>query len=442
MSTLNEILTFEHESEHVFEHNLLLKKQFSTPKIYTANGDLKKRWYVYFSYRNPDTGKLQRMKNIYGKANTYKTKENRLSVLTTYSKRLQLLLNDGYNPFKDNTDLFINKRQDSKVKKEVKPNEVAEVISINEKQSIKSSSVIKETSLVEGFDKGLKLKQNLVSERTLKDYKGRVGKFINWINEHFSEVKTIEQLTKKMTMAFLNDVQVRTSARNRNNYRIDLGSIMQVLEDNEIMLVNFMRRIPVLKTKPERHKRYTAEMQEQIFNLLEKEDPILLLYIKFISYNLLRPIEVCRLRVKDIDLKNNTVQFKAKNSTLKTKIIPKILKDDLPDISKLKPNNFLFTASEFGGQWDATETNRRDYFTKRFKKVVKDHFNLGNDYGLYSFRHTYITKLYRQLEKEFDPNTAKSKLMQITGHLTMDALEKYLRNIDAQLPADYSELLK
>ena len=36
---------------------------------------------------------------------------------------------------------------------------------------------------------------------------------------------------------------------------------------------------------------------------------------------------------------------------------------------------------------------------------------------------------------------AKSVLMQITGHTTMKALEKYLRDIDAELPDDYSKLL-
>ena len=37
-------------------------------------------------------GKLQRMKNIYGKCNSYKTKEDRLSVLTQYRKKLLSLL--------------------------------------------------------------------------------------------------------------------------------------------------------------------------------------------------------------------------------------------------------------------------------------------------------------------------------------------------------------
>jgi len=50
MSNLNEFLTFEHESEHVLEPYLLVKKNFSIPKIYNVNGDINKYWSVYFSF--------------------------------------------------------------------------------------------------------------------------------------------------------------------------------------------------------------------------------------------------------------------------------------------------------------------------------------------------------------------------------------------------------
>jgi len=83
-----------------------VKKHFSTPKIYNANGNLNKRWYVYFSYRNPKTGKLERMKNIYGKSNHFKTKEERPSILVVYRKKLLQLLKAGFNPFEENVDLF------------------------------------------------------------------------------------------------------------------------------------------------------------------------------------------------------------------------------------------------------------------------------------------------------------------------------------------------
>lgn len=61
---------------------------------------------------------------------------------------------------------------------------------------------------------------------------------------------------------------------------------------------------------------------------------------------------------------------------------------------------------------------------------------------MYSFRHTFITKLYRELPKNHSQFETKSTLMLITGHSTMTALDKYLRDIDAELPEDYSDLLK
>ena len=110
-------------------------------------------------------------------------------------------------------------------------------------------------------------------------------------------------------------------------------------------------------------------------------------------------------------------------------------------MSKFNKDHFLFTPYEIGGEWIATENNRRDNFSKRFKTVVKDHFKLGADYGMYSFRHTFITKLYRELRKNYSPFETKSRLMLITGHSTMTALEQYLRDIDAELPEDYSHML-
>ena len=181
--------------------------------------------------------------------------------------------------------------------------------------------------------------------------------------------------------------------------------------------------------------------QENIFQHLKQNDPILLLFIKFVCYNFLRPIEVCRLKVKDIDVKDKKVYLKAKNKAVKIKIIPDILIDDLPDLSKMDKNHYLFTPFVIGGEWETAETDKRDYFSKRFKKV-KDHFKLGKEYGLYSFRHTFITKLYRNLREEKSPFETKSILMNITGHTTMYALEKYLRDIDAELPEDYSNLIR
>ena len=106
METISEIITLGVQNEHDLEHDLVDKALFSTPKIYDADGDLSKRWYIYYSYRHPKTGKLKRMKNIYGKVNRSKTKEARYYLLALYKRRLLLLLKAGYSPFLDNTELY------------------------------------------------------------------------------------------------------------------------------------------------------------------------------------------------------------------------------------------------------------------------------------------------------------------------------------------------
>ncbi|MGV6844553.1 MAG: tyrosine-type recombinase/integrase [Lutibacter sp.] len=416
MRNLIEILKFEHTNEHTF----LVKKKFTPPKIYIADGNLKKRWYVYFSFRNPKTGKLERMKNIYGDVNTYKTKEKRLALLTFYQRRIKQYLEDGYNPFLDNTSFHKEKQKD------LIPEEITN----------------KSKTIQEAFDFALHLKENVLSKTTINTYGNRITSFLNFIKENYPKIKTVEDIDKNIVINFLNSILENTSPRTRNNYRTDLSSIFQVLEDNEFITNNFIKKIPILKTSPTRNKTFSNIQQNDIYDYLEKQDPILLLFIKFISYNFLRPIEVCRLKIRDINLKEKTIQFKAKNSPLKTKIIPDILFQELPDLTKMDPNWFLFTPKKIGGEWDVNEVQKRNYFSKRFKKVVKIHFELGIEYGLYSFRHTFITKLYRNLRIKHSVFEAKSILMGITGHSTMVALEKYLRDIDVELPQDYSSFLE
>ncbi|WP_419212595.1 tyrosine-type recombinase/integrase [Maribacter sp. X9] len=432
MLSFNELLTFEYENEYESAYDLSVKRNFSIPKIYSANGDLSKRWYIYFSFRDPKNGKLERQTPFYGNANKYRTKEDRMSVLVTYRKVLLRLLGQGYSPYSDNIEL--HKSLNAK-------NTVGIIYDLPDNNTTPPSEKPKMT-VKEGFDFAIKLKEKLVSINTKRDYESKIKNFLKWLSINHPEIKFISELNKKLVVEFLNDVLNRNSARTRNNYKTDLSSIFQVLVDNEIIEQNFIKKIPKLKSIPERNKTYSQDTQEEIFCYLEENDPILLLYIKFISYNFLRPIEVCRIKVKDIDTKNKTIRFKAKNSPLKTKIIPELLWTDLPDLNKLDKDAILFTPDKIGGTWNTMVGNRRDYFSKRFKRIVKDHFKLGIEYGLYSFRHTYITKVYRALMRDSSPFEAKSKLMLITGHSSMTALEKYLRDIDAELPEDYSTMLK
>ncbi|QHI39280.1 hypothetical protein IMCC3317_46900 [Kordia antarctica] len=95
--SFNEIL----KNEYVIEYNLTGQRQFSDPKIYDAGGDLNKRWYVYYSYRDPETGKLKRQPAIYKGANRFKTKCEHLEILMAFKSALKNLLSQGYSPYEN-----------------------------------------------------------------------------------------------------------------------------------------------------------------------------------------------------------------------------------------------------------------------------------------------------------------------------------------------------
>ena len=419
-------------NENVNDFTVKPKRNYSDPKIYTGGIEitnwtkytkaeqeiaLKKNWFVYFSFRNPKTNFLEKQPFIKGGVNHYKTKDERIEILEAFRRNLLRILKEGYNPYD---------------------------------ASAKASEI---KSVKEAFVFGLSIKKNMMTENSYIRFKSRIKRFELYLdNKGFSQ-RFITSVDKSTVLDYLNMVLDTSSARNRNNTRTDISSMFQVLEDNDVIASNYVSKLKILKAPPKRNKSYSENKLERIYSFLEKDDPNLLLFIKFVSYNFLRPIEVCRLRVEDINLKERKLTVKAKNKLVKEKIIPSILIDELAFISKHKSSDFLFTPKAEPSEWDATDDNRRDYFTKKFKQVKdsftqkakngdKNYFEMGSEYGIYSFRHTFITKIYREMRKTLTPFETKSRLLLITGHNTMAALEKYLRDIDAELPEDYSDLIK
>jgi hypothetical protein len=57
----------------------------------------------------------------------------------------------------------------------------------------------------------------------------------------------VRYLKKKTIIDFLNAIQIKTSARNRNNYRTCLSSVFQIMEDNELIENNFIKNYKSIK---------------------------------------------------------------------------------------------------------------------------------------------------------------------------------------------------
>lgn len=87
-----------------------------------------------------------------------------------------------------------------------------------------------------------------------------------------------------------------------------------------------------------------------------------------------------------------------------------------------------------------SDIDKRGYLTKKFAEF-RELNNIDKSLTPYSFRHTYITKMYIKLRETMSKEETIKKLSLITGHESK-AIFNYIHVNDIELPDDYSKLLK
>ena len=438
------ILELIKKNEYETEYNLNKLKQFSEPKIYTGKDDLSKRWYVYFSYQNPTTGKLERQAPIYGEANKLKTKTDRLAYLVTIRKVLHQMLKKGYSPFEDAVVTDKRLLEQSKVE-------------ATKKQTTKRVKSQSQTYTVKkAMEFALSQKQPSWTKKTSSTFTGHYNKFMEWLTQNNLLNLDINDLKKRDVSLFLNTLKKTqtkkqklanidpdvVAPKTRNNYKATLSILFTQLADDEIITHNYVEKIKNVKSKPKKNKPFSKQQIVDIREYLNENDPYLRVFMQFMSYAFLRNIEVCRLKVKDIDLDAKRLFVRSKTSPLA--VVP-IIGELESVIRKMKlenydPNDYLITREEKPFNWNIDEENKTKHFASKFRKVKKA-LGLSDDYTLYSTRHTAATNLYNHLLSEGNSEEeALMKLMQITRHTSKAGLKNYLREIGAMLPKDYGNM--
>lgn len=369
-----------------------------------------KRWYVYCYFRNPKTGKMDYKFRAYYGINNFKTVRDRTACAKNLKKAVEILIDDGFTPFE----------------KFIEPE--------NELYALPYTTVEK------AIKNALKVKKKHWSENTAGTMSSHINIFIDYLNNNNLNEIDINELRKKHVAAFLNSLNV--SAKSRNNYRASLSSIFAQLVADDLIELNIVSAIPILKVKPNKNKAYTNAQINKIRDYLLKNNPYLLKYLQFVTYAFLRPIEVNRLKVGDIDIKNGRISVKTKTSKHESILIISKLQETINtmNIEKYPKDYFLFTKDQKPNVWITQwEKQRQEWFMKQFRKV-KIHFHLGSEYSIYSFRHSFALNLYNKFISDgLTDLQAKHKLMTITRHKSLSGLSNYLRDIGAFVPEDYSD---
>ncbi len=429
MTRILDKLKREYSTEYFLNNELV--KQYSKPKIYpkivtsrslsdftrTEKAEILKkykRWYVYYSYRNPVTGRMERQDPIYMNVNrSFPDFDDRLKHIKRIQKMVDNLLKEGFSPFENE---------------------------VNAKMyTVKSA-----------FKFALDIKKSSLKETSYRDYKNRLAQFEKFLEKKGLLNSSITDVSKKDVNTFLNKVLKETSARSRNNSMTVVSAIFSVLAENDIIKSNFVKTIKWLKTNPKKNKAFTEDEINNIFAKLKSDNLNLYSFCSHVYYGLFRPIEVIRITVGDIDFNKKLVKSDTKTGHY-FKQIPNILFDEFYanlQHSKYNPGYLLFTRLGTPGEWNIREESRRDYFGDKFRDIIKKPMGFSSDYTIYSFRHSAIGKLFiekiKELKKQgvFDfEDKALDFIRKITDHKDNNTTRTYLREIGYYKIDDWSDLM-
>jgi integrase len=333
--------------------------QGTFPKLFDADGNLNQPWYIHYTII--ENGKQKRIR-VKGGINRFSTKKERYraaqSLIDQVAKKL-------YN-------------QTS--------NEPTSKITI--------SAPLKTR---EAFDAIIIAKQNVIRSTSMKDYKSTSKVFLNWLESiHTTSELLLSEINTNTIIRFLDYLvnERKVSNTTRDNYLQNLTTIFNNLKDRGLVSEIPTRGIKKLPHALGRNLAYPQGLKTSILRECKGKDPYLFIYIQFIYYMYLRPTELRRIRVGDIDLFKNQIVVRpevAKNKKLSILDIPDHF---LPSIrclhlEQFNPSFYLFTNDGTPG----SKMLYKNYFSLRYKKITQT-LNVPEFYTLYSWKHTGVVDAY------------------------------------------------
>ncbi|MES2379754.1 MAG: tyrosine-type recombinase/integrase [Bacteroidota bacterium] len=372
---------------------------YSVPQLYDGGLDISKKWRVDYYFTHPITGERERFFAPRENANRIKDVDKRLAEFEKIRLKMLAQLQSGFCPYPG-----------------------IDLKHLPEKK-------VNYTTIIDALEAVLKHKQTYVDEETtLPVYKSHVNLFKNWlISKRMGTLKPNE-VTSEHIFAYLDYLMIerKNAARSRNNHLVDLTSMFTSMKkiNRTWVTENPCEDIEKLPTKSHTNKPYSAAEFKRIADWVREYDIYFYYFLRCEIYFSIRPVEIVKMQVKDIDLQLDKLTLeavKAKQRVRKIKRIFAVHKADFEalDIANLPGHYYIFTSK---GEPGPVRTNR-DYFTRRFGKIKKL-LGIEPEQTMYALRHTFIIDLVKNANK-YNLNT--KEIMAISGHTSLQSFQNYIQ---------------
>lgn len=238
---------------------------------------------------------------------------------------------------------------------------------------------------------------------TLKSYTSYLRNMELFNQEKKVPITYIYQFDKDFCVQLLDEVYISrdNTAYTRDNYLGFLKSFSTFCLNHNYLKINPTEGISVIGRRGKKKIRCVIEPDklERICQYLKEHQPYMLLASYILYYCFIRPAEMVRLRIENINLKGQTIFVQdtiSKNRkdgtiTLPAKVIHLML--DL-GIFDCPAHYYLFSDGMRPGENQRSEKLFRDYWKNHVRKDLK----LSEKYKFYSLKDTGITNMLRHYD--------------------------------------------
>jgi len=269
-----------------------------------------------------------------------------------------------------------------------------------------------------------------VSEATRKDYKYRIGLFLDFTNERgFNRNSFLEF---KRSLAERTDLAVST----KNKYLATAKIFLKEANRQGALPADITQNIKTF-SQSKKHKRDGLN-DEEMSKLTEAvkvlpdtpQNARLKAILSLLVFQGLRQVEITRLDVKDIDFISKTafIQGKGQDDKEPINLHPEAVKAIQSYLKSYKiADGALFTSQ-------SNNSKNRRLTTRALRDIVKETLNtLGIEKTTHGFRHYFTTTLIKTYKGDL------LEVAQYTRHKSLEMLQVYNDNIkrEADLPRFY-----
>jgi len=387
------------------EENFSTKSVARLARLNSRNGDIQKNWFVQYSYRNPESGKMCQFRISKG-LNSIKDCEKRKAKGNAIAEEINTKLKNGYSPYEDHDVIYedqIIKNYSAKKKGNVKTS----------KQTIRYFSNL----FLE------KKTENGIRQGTYISYRSRLKIFDEWLQTRHMSDKDVSVFTEKQAKDFItylkNDRKI--DGKTINFYAALLNNLFKYIRTQRKRLNNPFSEFENFKSDT-KITQYYPDLSIKLFKdyFLEHE-PQMWLAVQLMYYCYMRPKEIRFLQIKHIHLDEGYILVPADISKVRKDrrpVMPESLRIYMAqlNIESYDPDNYLITLLQKPG----INSVSQNYLSGHFRKARKI-LGISKEHRFYGWKHTGMVKANQA-------GIPTKDIQNQAGHSSLDMVDKYLRS--------------